>query len=585
MAYLLVVKGMNSRENIPLEKDQVVLGRNASCDIVFPANDFAVSREHARIVRTAGQYYLEDCGSRNGTYLNNQQVTARMPLHENDRIRICDVLYSFHDEVEPAGVGSLGEPALGSPTPPGVPPLPTQELPESFGDEAAPFSGFEASISHKSELYLQESTDRLREKLRAIVEISNKLTKTLELSALLPKIMETLFDLFKQADRGFIILREETAEGDKPRERLVPKVVKARRGLDETAQSYSRAIVRECLKTVQAFLSEDASADKRFNMSQSIADFRIRSVMCAPLWTQDDKAVGVIQLDTQDRTKRFTQEDLNLLMLVANNASISLENARLHEASLARERLRRDLELAQQVQLSFLPQRLPALPGYEFDARYEPAQEVGGDYYDFIPLNHPKGSLAVLLGDVAGKGIPAALLMAKLASDARASFLSESQAGAAVSVLNEFIYQSTSQMDRFVTLAAAVLDPTTHQVTFANAGHPTPLIYRKTTQKLEPMMPREGTGLPLGVMEGLTYPTHQVVLEPGDTVLLFSDGITEAMDKSNNLIDLKAIESALAGGPLPPQALGERIVQNVKRFAQGQPQHDDMTLICFGRSA
>src|SRR5262249_17929037 len=153
------------------------------------------------------------------------------------------------------------------------------------------------------------------------------------------------------------------SEADRTRELLRVKEVRTRRGLDATAQSYSRAIVRECLKTVQAFLSDDAAADKRYNMSQSIADFRIRSVMCAPLWTQDDQAVGVIQIDTQDRSKKFTQEDLNLLMLVANNASIALENARLHEASLARERLRRDLELAQQVQLSFLPQRLPAIAG------------------------------------------------------------------------------------------------------------------------------------------------------------------------------------------------------------------------------
>ena len=564
MAYLLVLKGMNPKENIPLEKDQVVLGRNASCDIVFPASDFAVSREHARIIRSAGQYFLEDCGSRNGTYLNNQAVTARTPLRDNDRIRICDVLYSFHAE---------------APDSPQV-----QEIPEPAGDEAAPFSGFEASISHKSDLYFQDSNDRLRERVRAIVDISNQLTKTLELNALFPKIMDTLLSIFKQADRGFIILREEVNEGDKPRELLRVKEIRTRRGLDATAQSYSRAIVRECLRTVQAFLSEDATADKRFNMSQSIADFRIRSVMCAPLWTQDDQAVGVIQIDTQDRTKKFTQEDLNLLMLVANNASIALENARLHEASLARERLRRDLELAQQVQLSFLPQLLPTLPGYEFDARYEPAQHIGGDYYDFISLNNPKGSLAALLGDVAGKGIPAALLMAKLSSDARVSFLSETSVGGAVSALNQLIYQSTSQMDRFVTLAAAVLDPNMHQVTFANAGHPTPLVYRKNSRKLEPMTLREGTGLPLGVMEGIVYSAHQIILEPGDTVIMFSDGITEAMDKSNNLIDLKAIEDALADGPLPPRALGQRIIDNVERHAHGQPQHDDMTLICFGRT-
>src|SRR5262249_6737862 len=196
----------------------------------------------------------------------------------------------------------------------------------------------------------------------------------------------------------------ETVERDKPVERLIPKVIKTRRAQNETATSYSRSIVRECLKNVQAFLSDDAAQDQRWNMSQSIADFRIRSVMCAPLWTQDNKAFGVIQLDTQDRGKKFTQEDLGLLMAVAKQASVAMENAQLHAELLGRERLRRDMELAQQVQMSFLPRELPKVPGYEFYAYYEPAQEVGGDYYGFIQMQSTR--LALLLGDVAGRGSP-----------------------------------------------------------------------------------------------------------------------------------------------------------------------------------
>src|SRR5207253_9533220 len=135
--------------------------------------------------------------------------------------------------------------------------------------------------------------------------------------------------------------------------------------------------------------------------SQSISDFRIRSVMCAPLWTpKDNKAFGVIQLDTQDRSKKFTGEDLNFLMAVANQASMALENSRLVEQNIARQRLQRDLELAHQVQLSFLPLEEPQVPGYEFYADYEPAQEVGGDYYGFIPLPAQNNRLAILLGDV-----------------------------------------------------------------------------------------------------------------------------------------------------------------------------------------
>jgi serine phosphatase RsbU (regulator of sigma subunit) len=561
MAYLHILKGANAQQSIALEKDRTLLGRNATCDIVFPANDFAVSREHACIVRADGRFYVEDLGSRNGTFLNNQQITARVPLSDNDQIRICDFLYSFHQTLPLARATLAPEP----------PPEP----------EDAEELSVEASVSNSSHVFL----DQPNEKLRALIDISNNLSKTLELDPLLPKIVDSLFQLFKQADRGFIILRDQIMEKEKTVERLIPKVIKTRRAQDETSASYSRAIVRECLKTVQAFLSDDASQDKRFNMSQSIADFRIRSVMCAPLWTQEDnKAFGVIQVDTQDRSKRFTQEDLNLLMAVANQASTALENARLHEDLLARDRLKRDLELAQQVQLSFLPSKTPVVEGYEFFRHYEPAQEVGGDYYGFIPLANQQKGWAILLGDVAGKGVPAALLMAKLSSDARFSLLSENDAGKAVSILNDSLYENTSQMDRFVTLAGAVLDPVKHTVIFVNAGHPSPLVYRRATGKIEDATLRDVINLPLGVAEGIPYRSRELELEPGDCVLMFSDGVTEAMDKNNNQLQFQAFHQALKDGPLPPQALGEKIVKLVRQHAAGRSQHDDITLVCFGRT-
>src|SRR5206468_4243417 len=145
----------------------------------------------------------------------------------------------------------------------------------------------------------------------------------------------------------------------------------------------------------------------RVQLSQSVVDFRIRSVMCVPLCNAEGKAFAVIQLDTQDHSKKFTQEDLKLLWCVANLAGIAMENARMLEETVVRARLKRDLELAHQVQMSFLPRELPRVPGYDFFAMYQSAQEVGGDYYGFIPL--PDGRLAAALGDVAGKGVPAAL--------------------------------------------------------------------------------------------------------------------------------------------------------------------------------
>jgi len=562
MAHLLVLKGLNAKQSFALDKERTLLGRNASCDIVFPANDFAVSREHACILRVEDKFFLEDMGSRNGTFLNNQQLSERTQLNDNDKIRICDFLYSFHDSA-PAAKHPLAQ---------------ELEIDPTLDDADGPAS-FEASVSHTSHMILEAQP---AEKLRALLDISSDLGNTLEIDRLLSKIVDSLFQLYKQADRLFVILREEVTDRQKPLERLIPKVIKTRRSQDESSASYSRSIVRECLKTVQAFLCDDASTDKRFNMAQSIADFRIRSVMCAPLWSQDNKAFGVIQLDSQDRSKKFTKEDLTILMAVARMASMALENARLLQDSLARERMRRDLELAHQVQLSFLPRQVPEVPGYEFYAHYEPAQEVGGDYYGFIPVSL-RNRLAILVGDVAGKGVPAALLMAKLSSDARFSFLSQEEPGTAVTVLNDLLYPNTSQMDRFVTLAAALLDPGSHTVTFVNAGHLPPLIYRLAKGGLEEVATKELVGLPLGVMEGVEYGTVQASLGPGDAVLLFSDGVTEAMDKQNNQLDIKALYSAVEAKQLGPKALVERIIKVVKQHASGRSQHDDITMVCFGR--
>ena len=387
-----------------LEDAQVILGRNRDCQVVI---DYpAVSREHAHILLIQGKYYIEDRESRNGTFVNNQQIAGRTLLKNNDRIKICDFLCTFQD-------GSA------------LKPLPAVLLPDEA--DADPEGENSSTVEAKctgtlSSHQLLESQPT--EKIKALLDISTNLSKTLELDALLPKIADSLFQLFRQGDRCFLILREE------PSGRLVPKMIKTRRAGTDTTSRFSKSIVQQCLETGQALLSEDASTDSRFGLSQSIADFRIRSVMCAPLLHADGKAFGVVQLDTQDRSKKFVADDLKLLVGVANQAAVALENVHLHNDLLARDRFQRDLELAREVQHGFLPRSSPEIPGYQFYTHYESAQQIGGDYYDFIPLAQHR--LAVLLGDVAGKGVPAALLMAKLSAEARFCMLTESNSAAAV---------------------------------------------------------------------------------------------------------------------------------------------------------
>jgi serine phosphatase RsbU (regulator of sigma subunit) len=546
MPSLHILKGANEGGLVPLEGDRFVLGRNPDCGIVIPVT--SVSREHAQILRVQGRYFIEDKQSRNGTFVNERAITGRTLLKNNDKIRICDFLAAFIDK---AGADD-----------------------EDVEEDST--STVEAMISHSSHQLLNEQP---AEKLRGLLEISANLSKTLELDALLPKIVDSIFGLFRQADRCFIIQQSE--EGAK---RLLPRVVRTRRAQDETTARFSKSIVQRCLDTAQAFLSDDASRDDRIQLSQSVVDFRIRSVMCVPLCDANGKAFGVIQLDTQDRSKKFTQEDLKLLWGVANQAAIALDNARLHSEAVTRERLRRDLELAHRVQMSFLPPTLPQVAGYEFYAHYEPANEVGGDYYGFVPM--PQDRLAVTVGDVAGKGVSAALLMAKLSSDARFTLLTEPDLGGAVGRLNDLLYEFTSPMDRFVTFAGALLEPAQHKVTLVNAGHLCPLLYRKGSGTLVDAMPKDKSGVPLGIMEGFSFDTGEVTLEPGDSLLMFSDGVPDALDKRETPFNMQGVQKAVhEAGTVGPRVLGERIVKAVQNHAAGRSPHDDITLVCLGRTS
>jgi phosphoserine phosphatase RsbU/P len=551
MAFLNIIKGSSPGASVELVDDRIVLGRNADCQVVL--NEPAVSREHAVIRRIQGRFYIEDLKSRNKTFVNNKEVTTRTLLKDSDRIKICDSLLAYHDDTKP--------------------------LPEHMTNGTAPEGEEEEDSSTVEATLMQTSKQVLEaqpaERLSMLIELGGELMQTFKLEQLLPKIVDSIFQVFRQADRAFIILHEDG--------KLIPKETRTRRANDEGGARFSRKIVNRCLETSQSLLSEDASSDQRFDLSQSIADCRIRSVMCVPLLARlGAQPLGVIQLDTQDRFKKFTQEDLKLLLAVAGQAAIALEGARMHETLIARAGLERDLRLAREVQHSFLPKKAPQLAGYDFFAYYESAQEVGGDYYDFIPLPGPR--LGIMVGDVAGKGMPAALLMAKVSSDARFCTLTEPHFATAITQLNTHT-QEAGMLDRFVTLIACELDPARHIITFVNAGHPAPLVYRREKNALEEGTARHQAGLPLGVDEGPPYEAVSIELTPGDCVLLYTDGVTDAKNKDDHEFHMPNVMAALKAGPQSPKPMVERLVAAIKQHSLGCKQFDDITVVAFGRQA
>lgn len=558
MASLTVNNGPEAGRRYDVGTNTQVMGRHPECDIVIDIG--AVSRHHAQVVFEAGRYFLEDLNSRNGTFVNEQPITGKVPLNHGDRIRICDTTLTFQHRASNASGSGL---------------LTKGDAPSGFAtmlvddDEktatSTVMSRFDVSLKGAK---LSASPEA---KLSAILEISTSLGRALSLDDVLPKLLNGLFKIFVQADRGFIVMRSE--EGH-----LVPRWTKVRREENEDTIRISRTICNQVMSSKEAILSADAATDQRFEMSQSIADFRIRSMMCAPLIDSDGNAFGVLQIDTLDQRHRFQKEDLEVLGAVATQAAIAIDNARLHDQSLRQREVQRDLEVAHEVQRGFLPDRKPQLAGYAFYDFYAPAAYVGGDYYDYVQL--PDGRTAVLIADVVGHGVAAALMMAKLSSEVRISLASGAHPAQAVTTLNDRLCRS--QTDRFVTFVLVALDPTSGEVTIVNAGHMCPIVRRANGVIEEPG--HQEVGLPLGVAEGLSYEHATITLSAGETVVLYTDGVNESMDAQGEFFGIDRIRRHVQAGK-SAEELGQAIIDDVQVFVGRSPQNDDMCLVCFGRTS
>ncbi|HEX8200316.1 MAG TPA: SpoIIE family protein phosphatase [Isosphaeraceae bacterium] len=563
MPYLKRANGDPSGQLIELKGEEMVLGRLPECDVIL---DFqGVSRRHARIYRDRGQYYLGDLKSLNRTKVNDTVVEPGQDhqLRQGDRINICDVEFIYY--TRPPKGAFEPDPAV----------LVTEE------DDRGTIHTFDASSVHLSSV-------KPELKLRAILEITRNLSSELKIDAVAPKVLDSLFQLFPQSERAFLVLHDP-ATG-----KLVRKAFKHRPGrtpgvpplalqgtpTDEPPMSISRSIVNHVLDNKKAVLSQDAGKESSLPTSASIADLKIRSVICAPLLTPNNQALGILQLDST-ASKQFQPDDLELVVAVASQAAISIQNAQMHESLLARDRLDRDLRLAEQVQKKFLPQAMPKIPGYQFFAHYLPAFEVGGDYYDFVPL--PNHRLAVALADVSGKGIAAALMMAKFSGDTRYCILTENAPAPAADALNQLLCAAGFE-ERFITLSLGILDLRAHHLTVCSAGH-MPVLIRRADGRVEDLG-GDSAGFPLGIMNDSIYQQVLLNLGPGDVVVVYSDGVTDARSPRDEIYDSvenrrlsKRVAEAVGG----PEAVGRAILQDLREFTGGHVQFDDTTLICFGR--
>lgn len=573
MSYLKILKGANSGKFIPLESDRIVFGRHPSCHIVL--EDGAVSRQHAQIVESHGSYYLEDLRSRNGTQINDKDVLQPTLMNNGDTLRVCEYEYTFHD----LSSGEVPEETelvkdssrlrkVGSSVYEKNEPARTTDLGEDSNERSSIISRIDVRSGSGVRLSVKPEA-----KLRAILEIGQALNRVLNVDEVLPSILDALFQIYPQADQGFVLLRE--AGGDTP----VLRAQKNRRP-DDDSMSISQTIVNQAMRTGEAMLSRDASEDSRFVSSESLAGLRIRSMMCAPLVAQNGDRLGVIQVTTFDVRAHFTENDLDLLVNVATQCTLAIENATLHQSMLQQRDLQRELEFAMQVQLGFLPNSRPQQSDYDFSDFYEAAQHVGGDYFDYVEL--PDGRIAVSVADVAGKGVPAALLMARLYSAARYHLLTKPTVASAMSGLNAEI--ATSGLGhRFITCALAVIDPSEHTVTLVSAGHLPPVV-RRLDGRVR-LIEGDDMGLPLGIIPDQEFVQAVFPIEKGETWILYTDGVTEAMNSKRELYGAKRLTSYIGTGPLEVDDLVKGIVDNVAEFSgETASQSDDLCLVAFQRN-
>lgn len=409
------------------------------------------------------------------------------------------------------------------------------------------------------------------ERLELLYRLSQAFNSTLDLDEVLNRVMDEVIATM-HAERGFVMLVDSDGK----------TTFRAARGLEQKTLEdpqfqVSRSVIEKVLHEGQPILTSDAMADERFNMRKSIMAMGLRAILCVPLKNKD-AILGVIYVDNRLRAGIFQRDDLSLLASIADSAAIAIENARLYRVAIEQGRLERELQMARKVQSSLLPHELPQIPGWQFAARWQPAREVGGDYYDFIPLRDQR--LGVLIADVTDKGMPAALFMAATRNFVRTSADGADSPADCITRVNRLL-QAESNDAMYVSMFYALLDLATGELTYVNAGHNPPLYLPAGADRAVEL---EHTGMWLGVDENSKFEQRTITLQPGDFLLLYTDGVTDAINAASEEFGLeRAKEVVYRQRAASPEAISEALIQSLAAFTAGSAPFDDITLVLIKR--
>jgi serine phosphatase RsbU (regulator of sigma subunit) len=537
----LLIQGPDGQtKTIPLTGQRLSVGRASSADLCFP-EDAGLSRQHFAFDTQGDDWTVQDLGSKNGTFVNNLPLKARLILKPGDRVTAGHLVIVYSPEVE----------------------IPLQNVVVFEGPESSSpttstvVTSLEGALSNQTMVVERGGGAKASAPMQALIRAGQELSANRPLDELFTVILDLGIQAVN-AQRGVLL----TLEGGI----LVPRAHKGE------GFRISTAVRDRVINEKSSILVRDAQLDDAFKGRMSIVEQRVHTMMAAPLQTKD-RIIGLIYLDSPFVLREFTKDDLSLLTVLANVAAIRLENARLAEIEAAERIMQFDLSQAAQIQRYMLPERAPEVAGADLAGYNAACRTVGGDYYDFF--TYPDGRVALTLGDVSGKGMPASLMAMGL--HARVQVLAEdpTDLAAFMTRLNKATC-AKCPANRFITFFFCVLDAASGQVAFANAGHNPPIVVRSSGEAL--ML--EGGGPVLGILPAAPYTQMFTHLDRGDMLVLYSDGVTEATNLNyDEFGEQRLIDTLKAHRTKPATEIVDAVTQALADFTAGAPQADDITLV------
>jgi serine phosphatase RsbU (regulator of sigma subunit) len=548
---------------VPLKGVRLTIGRSARNDICL--NDPFVSRLHAEIRRDGERFVLYDSGSANGTYHNGQRIESSVPLQLGDVIRIGTT------ELRVADITSTASGAYKTP--------PTFHFPQSNQPQSSQIAPMERFILLKADVLCfspaggstatppvaAPTLPQPRRLKPPWLPLFSKVVETLSMDQPLEETLDIILGLAFEAvapERAYLLLRDTQGHLQVQAHRATPQATHL-----EVALPWCL-----CTHVLQDGNPLLVSQLEGLNVNPPLTG----SLIAAPL-VVGREVLGMLYMDSCLDPACFDQNDLDLLTTIARVAAIKIENTRLLEVRLEARRLEEELQVAREIQLGLHPTRPPQLSGWDIAGLSFPCREIGGDYYDFIPRSD--GKLIIAVGDVAGKGMGAALMMSSVHAALRVQAQTARTLADIVAAVNDYLVESSPE-NKFLTLFCAELDPATGVLRYASAGHEPALLVRADGTYLK----LSAQGIPAGIMPGFAPTIHETCLAPGDVLAIYTDGLTESRNEQGETLGIERLaQTILTYRNLSASRLRDRVDEAVSCFVGRAPAADDLTLVLIRR--